>query len=209
MGYLASAGSALLSNPTALLTAAGVAWGIFETLQGGRAGAGAAGGAGLRHVGRRPASRRPARPPSAPLPPLPAVGASGGGADERRHADGAAGAVGRAGRRRAERRRSAPTVLARAQRGRAWPSWSSASCSSRGRWRRSWPASTDPAQRATLYGLAFAVVRADEQVGGAERIYLAQLANLLGLDPATVQQLEAAAARRSTPRPKRERLGPG
>jgi len=53
---------------------------------------------------------------------------------------------------------------------------------------------TDPAQRATLYNLAFAVVRADEQVGGAERIYLAQLANLLGLDPATVQQLEATAS---------------
>ena len=53
---------------------------------------------------------------------------------------------------------------------------------------------TDPAQRATLYNLAFAVVRADEQVGGAERIYLAQLANLLGLDPATVQQLESAAS---------------
>ena len=52
----------------------------------------------------------------------------------------------------------------------------------------------DPAQRATLYNLAFAVVRADEQVGGAERIYLAQLANLLGLDPATVQKLESAAS---------------
>jgi uncharacterized membrane protein YebE (DUF533 family) len=54
----------------------------------------------------------------------------------------------------------------------------------------------DPAQRATLYSLAFAVVRADEQVGGAERIYLAQLANLLGLSPAAVQQLEAAAAKK-------------
>jgi uncharacterized membrane protein YebE (DUF533 family) len=53
---------------------------------------------------------------------------------------------------------------------------------------------SDPAQRATLYSLAFAVVRADEQVGGAERIYLAQLANLLGLDPAAVQKLEASAA---------------
>jgi len=31
-------------------------------------------------------------------------------------------------------------------------------------------------------------------VGGAERIYLAQLANLLGLDPAAVQKLEASAA---------------
>jgi len=55
---------------------------------------------------------------------------------------------------------------------------------------------TDPAQRATLYSLAFAVARADEQVGGAERIYLAQLANLLGLDPAAVQQLEASAAQK-------------
>jgi uncharacterized membrane protein YebE (DUF533 family) len=54
----------------------------------------------------------------------------------------------------------------------------------------------DPTQRATLYSLAFAVVRADEQVGGAERIYLAQLANLLGLAPAAVQQLEASAARK-------------
>jgi hypothetical protein len=40
MGYMASAGSALLSNPTALLGAAGVAWGIFETLQGGGQGRG-------------------------------------------------------------------------------------------------------------------------------------------------------------------------
>src|SRR5687767_11053398 len=36
MGYVASAGSALLSNPTALLAAAGVAWGIFETMQRGQ-----------------------------------------------------------------------------------------------------------------------------------------------------------------------------
>lgn len=47
---------------------------------------------------------------------------------------------------------------------------------------------TDPAQRAELYRLAFAVVRADDGVTGAERIYLAQLAHQLGLDP------EAAAA---------------
>jgi uncharacterized membrane protein YebE (DUF533 family) len=49
---------------------------------------------------------------------------------------------------------------------------------------------TDPAQRATLYVLAFTVLRADEQVTGAERIYLAQLAHLLNLDPSTVQKLE-------------------
>ena len=49
---------------------------------------------------------------------------------------------------------------------------------------------TDEAQRATLYVLAFTVLRADEQVTGAERIYLAQLAHLLNLDQATVQKLE-------------------
>jgi len=53
---------------------------------------------------------------------------------------------------------------------------------------------TDAGQRATLYGLAFTLVRADEQVNGAERIYLAQLANLLGLDPAAAAKIEAAAS---------------
>ena len=42
---------------------------------------------------------------------------------------------------------------------------------------------TDPAIRKDLYVLAFAIVRADETVSGAERIYLAQLAHQLGLDP--------------------------
>ena len=41
-----------------------------------------------------------------------------------------------------------------------------------------------------LYILAFTIVRADESVSGAERIYLAQLAHRLGLDPAAVQALE-------------------
>ena len=49
---------------------------------------------------------------------------------------------------------------------------------------------TDPAQAATLYVLAFTIIRADEQTSGAERIYLAQLANLLGLDSGLVQTLE-------------------
>ena len=50
---------------------------------------------------------------------------------------------------------------------------------------------TDPAIRKDLYVLAFTIVRADETVSGAERIYLAQLAHQLGLDPAAVQALEA------------------
>ncbi len=52
----------------------------------------------------------------------------------------------------------------------------------------------DEAQRRDLYTLAFSIVRADEHVSGAERIYLARLASLLGLDPATVDELERKAA---------------
>lgn len=50
---------------------------------------------------------------------------------------------------------------------------------------------TDPAIKNDLYVLAFTIVRADETVSGAERIYLAQLAHQLGLDAAAVQALEA------------------
>jgi uncharacterized membrane protein YebE (DUF533 family) len=53
---------------------------------------------------------------------------------------------------------------------------------------------TDPNERGTLYVLAFSVLRGDEQPSGAERIYLAQLANLLGLDPAEADRLEKSAA---------------
>ncbi len=52
---------------------------------------------------------------------------------------------------------------------------------------------TDPALKTQLYTLAFSIVRADENVSGAERIYLAQLAHQLGLDAATVAGLESAA----------------
>ena len=53
---------------------------------------------------------------------------------------------------------------------------------------------TDPTQRADLYRLAFAIVRADEGVSGAERIYLAQLAYQLGLDPASAAAIERETA---------------
>lgn len=50
---------------------------------------------------------------------------------------------------------------------------------------------TDPQLKKDLYVLAFTIVRADETVSGAERIYLAQLAHQLGLDAASVTSLEA------------------
>lgn len=50
---------------------------------------------------------------------------------------------------------------------------------------------TDPVAKKEFYTLAFTIVRADEVVTGAERIYLAQLAHRLGLDPAAVAAIEA------------------
>jgi uncharacterized membrane protein YebE (DUF533 family) len=53
---------------------------------------------------------------------------------------------------------------------------------------------SDPDTRKQLYVLAFAVVRADESVSGAERIFLAQLAHALGLDPTTTARIESETA---------------
>jgi Protein of unknown function (DUF533) len=53
---------------------------------------------------------------------------------------------------------------------------------------------SDPQVRADLYTLAFTIVRADEGVSGAEKIYLAQLAQHLGLDSAARERLEEEAA---------------
>ena len=55
---------------------------------------------------------------------------------------------------------------------------------------------SDPRTKEEMYQLAFAVVRADESVSGAERIYLAQLAHALGLDPQATARLESEAAAR-------------
>ena len=53
---------------------------------------------------------------------------------------------------------------------------------------------TDPGMKNELYILAFTIVRADENVSGAERIYLAQLAHQLGLDAAATLALETETA---------------
>jgi uncharacterized membrane protein YebE (DUF533 family) len=49
---------------------------------------------------------------------------------------------------------------------------------------------TDLQRKHDLYVLAFTIVRADETVSGGERIYLAQLAHQLGLDAGTTARLE-------------------
>jgi len=60
---------------------------------------------------------------------------------------------------------------------------------------------SDAAMQKDLYVLAFTIVRADESVSGAERIYLAQLAHQLGLDAATTQGLEAETANKIDSQP--------
>lgn len=55
---------------------------------------------------------------------------------------------------------------------------------------------SDPHFKEQLYTLAYTIVRADEAVTGGERIYLAQLANRLGLAPDEVARLEGQAASR-------------
>ena len=173
-------GGSLLSNPTLLLTAAGVAWGLIETMsgQGSQAGAPPPAGGGT---------------PSTSMPPLPVMGGApavqiqsdahrmvllaisaaqaDGGMGDKESAEVQRVAVDHGMAEEAAAGLTRPTPLASIVAG-----------------------VTDPGQRATLYGLAFAVVRADEQVSGAERIYLAQLAHLLGLDPAAVAKLESTAA---------------
>ena len=169
--YLHGSGGSIWSHPTTLLTAAGVAWGIFETLQ----------QRGDSGFGGSPASAAPGG-----LPPLPGSQAADVDSEALRvvqlaisaaNADGVMSEKERAAVLQqaqstgvgeiVQREMNHPRPLAEIVAGIA-----------------------DPAQRATLYVLAFTVLRADEQVTGAERIYLAQLAHLLELDPADVQKLE-------------------
>ena len=181
-----------------LLTAAGVAWGLDRDDA----------RTGLSQAGRATACRRAA-----------AVVADAAAAGDGRVApaapmqsdalaDGAAGDFGRAGRRRAWATQERAEVQRAASEHGHGRRRSAAELAAAAPLAAIVAGVTDPAQRATLYGLAFAVVRADEQVSGAERIYLAQLAHLLGLDPAAVQKLEAtAAAKIDAGRP--SRLGAG
>jgi uncharacterized membrane protein YebE (DUF533 family) len=173
-------------STSAIIGAAGVAWGIYDTLKNQNQGAhGALGAQGA------PGAMSSGVPPQAgtPVPPIPAafdaaidpvvriirLAVSAANADgqltdaeremilERARAAGIESVVD------AELAQSRP--LAEIARG-----------------------ISDPAMKHELYVIAFTIVRADENVSGAERIYLAQLAHQLGLDPAAVQKLETETA---------------
>jgi len=182
--YLTGGGrGSFWTNPSTLLTAAGVAWGIYETLQqsggGGSVGSGGSGGS----VGSSGSASSPSASPVSPEAlrivrlAISAAYADGSLSDTERAAIlDQAKTAGVAEIVQAEMQQ--PRPLAEVVAG-----------------------VSDAAQRATMYVLAYSMVRGDEQPSGAERIYLAQLANLLGLDVASVQELEQKAASRIDAQP--------
>lgn len=188
LGYLTGGGrGSFWTNPTTLLTAAGMAWGIFETMQQDSQGSG-----GSVAVGAMGSS-------SAATPPLPNVGAQTSAvspetlrivrlAISAANADGSVSEVERAAIVDQAKTAGVADIIETEMR-QPRPLAEIVSGVS------------DAGQRATMYVLAYSMVRGDEQPSGAERIYLAQLANLLGIDVGTVQQLEQTAASRIEAQP--------
>lgn len=158
-----------------LMTAAGVAWGIFDTIKGQNASAAASGASSASGAS------------ADVVPPIPGGTASVGVADSVLRVIRLAVSAARADGALVPEERG--MILARAKEagledvveGELSASYSLADIVS---------GVTDPAAKKDLYVLAFTIVRADESVSGAERVYLAQLAYQLGLDAATVAQLE-------------------
>jgi uncharacterized membrane protein YebE (DUF533 family) len=191
--YLGRAGGSALMNPSTLLTAAGLAWGVFETLQqsgapgaaASVAGAGAAAGSWTGAAAPPPVpSVSPDRVPAASASPpestsevspqalrvvrLAISAANADGAMHDRERESVIARAREAGLAElVERELAQPRPLREIVAG---------------------VATRDEA--ATLYVLAFTVLRADETVLPTERVFLAQLASLLGLDKSTVDALE-------------------
>jgi uncharacterized membrane protein YebE (DUF533 family) len=171
-----------------ILGAAGVAWGIYETLQAGSAvGASAAGGdAG---VGALPAVAGSAPGAAVSVPPLPT--------DDRRFSADVLRVV-----RLAVSAARADGTLLPAERALILSHAREAGVESIVELELATPRPlseivsgiADDQRKRDLYVLAFTIVRADESVSGAERVYLAQLAHQLGLDAATVATLEKETA---------------
>ena len=185
--YLTGRAGSFLSNPATLMTAAGLAWGVFESLQS-QASAGKPGPAANPLVGMSPTAGVPVPDAAAAKAPDAAAHAASAAIDPAvlrmiRVAISAANADGSL----SERERAA--ILQQAASGGAAELVET-------ELRQPQPLSAivagvdSPDDAATLYVLAFTILRADEQVTGAERIYLAQLAHLLRLDNDTVARLE-------------------
>lgn len=165
-----------------VLGAAGVAWGIYETLQNQGGSPGAVG---------TPGSPSP--------PPVPAAGAAGSPGADHAYPDDVLRIV-----RLAVSAARADGTLLPAERALILSHAREAGVESVVEIELASPRPlsevvggvTDEQRKRDLYVLAFTIVRADEAVSGAERVYLAQLAHQLGLTPAVVSELEAQTTQR-------------
>ena len=198
--HLTGRAGSFLSNPATLMTAAGLAWGVFETLRS-TPSANPSGVGGVNPLAGMPST--PEKPlPATPVPSTSTASAAaasitaartpvvptGAGLDASilrmiRLAISAANADGSLN----ERERAAILQQSAA---------AGAADLVEAELRHPQPLTAvvagieSPDEAATLYVLAFTILRADEQLTGAERIYLAQLAHLLQLDADTVTRLE-------------------
>jgi uncharacterized membrane protein YebE (DUF533 family) len=196
--YLTRGSSSFWTNPTTLLTAAGVAWGIYETLQSsvGQAASAAATSSGTA-AQSGPVSvggSGPVAPSTAPMPPLPIASSPSSptsvSPDTMRVLRLAISAASADGVVTDDER----TAILEQARSAGVGGLVESELSQPRPLREIVAGVTDSNERATMYVLAFSVLRGDEQPSGAERIYLAQLANLLGLDPADSERLERSTA---------------
>ncbi len=173
LGYLGGRGSLL--NARTLLAAAGVAWGVYEAARSSSGGTAS---------------------PTPPLPPLPVQGGMAAPPGPTT-ADGLLRLV-----RLTISAARADGNLSLDERGRILEHARSVGLESEVAAELQQPRPlaeivagvTEPGLKADLYRLAFSIVRADESVSGAERVYLAQLAARLGLDAAATAEIERETA---------------
>jgi uncharacterized membrane protein YebE (DUF533 family) len=197
--YLTGGVGALLSNPATLMTAAGLAWGVYETLQqsatsSGGTGAGTAPPAAAPVPSAAPPSASVSvPPPAASVPPLPVAPTAGEMTEGVRRMLSLAISAASADGAMNERERAA---IVRQAMTAGVPETALAELNHPRPLAEIVAGVSAPEEAATLYVLAFTVLRADEQVTTVERIYLAQLAHLLRLEESTVQALEKNAGER-------------
>jgi uncharacterized membrane protein YebE (DUF533 family) len=176
-------------SASTVLGAAGVAWGIYETMQqqGGAAGAGGAGAVGAAGMG----TGAPATLGAPPVVPPPVPGTEAVFPDD----------VLRVVRLAVSAARADGTLLP-AERALILSHAREAGVDSVVEIELATPRPLseivsgiqEDQRKRDLYVLAYTIVRADETVSGAERVYLAQLAHQLGLSPAIVAELESSTA---------------
>jgi len=174
-------GASPLLNAGTLLTLGGLAWGVFEAAAnkpGGFAGAGAA-----------------SAPPPLPRPPLPMRGAAAASAVP----EGALRLVQlaiSAARADGTLQDAEKQAILEHARGVGAEALVQAAIDNPRPLSEIVAGISDSNQKRDLYVLAYAIVRADEDVSGSERIYLVQLAHQLGLSAEEVAALEDQAAAR-------------